>query len=78
MPKYEECELQTMLVCSLAKETPATKTEQMAIEASFTNYLIDCHGIMSNRDAIREIQFSELVALSRAWARAVAAGRCVV
>ena len=78
MPKYEECELQRLLVCSLAKEAPATKTEQMAIEASFINYLLDHHDIVANREAVREIHFSELVALSRAWARAVAAGRCVV
>lgn len=66
------------LISSLAQDNPEPKTEQMRLESSFINYLLDYRMMVVTREDLQNMQLLELVAMIQSWARAVAAGRCVV
>lgn len=75
---YDENELFSKLIRSLCTDSPSHKTEKMALESSFINFLFDRFTVVATRKDVREMQFNELVSMMRAWSRAVAEGRYVV
>lgn len=76
--KYDENELFSKLICSLCTDKPSQKTEKMALESSFINFLFDRFAIIATRKDVQDMQFIELVSMMRAWSRSVAANRYAV